>query len=56
MTPYSYETTGRNRKTLIALIIVWAALVAALLLLGTIAVLAKFAALPGGAVRQTPSQ
>jgi hypothetical protein len=33
MTPYSYETTGRNRKTLIALVMVWAALIAALLLL-----------------------
>lgn len=26
MTPYSFETTGRNRKTLIALGVVWAAI------------------------------
>ena len=30
MTPYSFETTGRNRKTLIALILVWAAILAAI--------------------------
>lgn len=33
MTPFSYETSGRNRKTLVALALVWAAIVAALLLL-----------------------
>ena len=33
MTPYSFETTGRNRKTLVALLAVWAALIAATVLL-----------------------
>ena len=29
MTPYSYETSGRNRKTLVALVIVWVLIVMA---------------------------
>ncbi|MFL4470782.1 hypothetical protein ACERZ8_13150 [Tateyamaria armeniaca] len=29
MTPYAFETSGRNRKTLIALLGVWAAIIAA---------------------------
>lgn len=29
MTPYAYETTGRNRATLITLIVVWSALILA---------------------------
>ncbi|WP_415402521.1 hypothetical protein [Tateyamaria sp. SN3-11] len=33
MTPYSFETSGRNRKTLIALIAVWGAILAAILFL-----------------------
>ena len=33
MTPYSYETSGRNRKTLIALVIVWALIVMAVLII-----------------------
>ena len=33
MTPYSYETTGRNRATLITLVVVWAALGFAILML-----------------------
>lgn len=33
MTPYRYETTGRNRRTLVALVVVWA------LILGAIAFL-----------------
>ncbi len=32
MTPYSYETTGRNRKTLVAVVAVWAAILAAIVL------------------------
>lgn len=31
MTPYRYETTGRNRKTAVALGLVWAAIVLAIL-------------------------
>lgn len=31
MTPYSFETTGRNRKTLVALGLVWGAVIAAVL-------------------------
>ena len=33
MAPYRYETTGRNRKTLVALVAVWVALIAALVFL-----------------------
>ena len=33
MTPYSYETSGRNRKPLIALVIVWALIVMAVLII-----------------------
>ena len=30
MTPYRYETTGRNRRTLVVLILVWLAILAAI--------------------------
>ena len=33
MAPYRYETTGRNRQTLVALLAVWVALIAALVFL-----------------------
>ncbi|WP_299725037.1 hypothetical protein [uncultured Tateyamaria sp.] len=33
MTPYAYETSGRNRKTLVAVLLVWAAILAAVLFL-----------------------
>lgn len=33
MTPYAYETTGRNRATVITVVLVWAALVLAILVL-----------------------
>ena len=33
MTPYSFETTGRNRKTLVALLVVWVGVIAAVVLL-----------------------
>jgi len=29
MTPYSFETSGRNRKTLVALVLVWALIITA---------------------------
>ncbi|WP_147106233.1 hypothetical protein [Tateyamaria sp. syn59] len=33
MTPYRFETTGRNRRTLVALILVWALILGAIALL-----------------------
>ena len=32
MTPYRYETTGRNRRTLVALVLVWALILLAIVL------------------------
>ncbi|KIC48448.1 hypothetical protein [Tateyamaria sp. ANG-S1] len=33
MTPYRFETTGRNRRTLIALVVIWALILAAIALI-----------------------
>ena len=33
MTPYAYETSGRNRRTLVSVLLVWAAIIAAVVLL-----------------------
>lgn len=45
MTPYRYQTTGRNRRTLVALILVWALILAAIAVLDASVILMAMIAL-----------
>lgn len=45
MTPFQYETTGRNRRTWVALALVWALILAAIAFLNASLVLMAFVAL-----------
>ncbi|GGX56685.1 hypothetical protein GCM10007385_26820 [Tateyamaria omphalii] len=45
MTPYRYEATGRNRRTLVALVVVWTLILAAIALLDASLILMALIAL-----------
>ena len=45
MTPYRYETTGRNRRTLVTLVMVWALIIGAIILFDASLVLMALIAL-----------